>query len=109
MGLEAVLPNGDRITTGGKNVKDVAGYDLTQLLVGSGGTLAIITRIILRLVPLPPARQVALAVFHDLEQAGRSVERIIAARIIPATLEFLDRGTIQAVEAFAPVGLPTDA
>lgn len=109
MGLEAVLANGERITTGGKNVKDVAGYDLTQLLVGSEGTLAIITRVILRLVPLPPARQVALAVYDSLEAAARSVERIIAARIIPATLEFLDRGTIQAVEAFAHVGLPTDA
>ncbi|MBO2518243.1 MULTISPECIES: FAD-binding oxidoreductase [Limnochorda] len=109
MGLEAVLANGERITTGGKNVKDVAGYDLTRLLVGSEGTLAIITRIILRLIPLPPARQVALAVYTRLEEAARSVERIIAARMLPATLEFLDQGTIQAVEAFARVGLPTDA
>ncbi|BAS29053.1 FAD-binding oxidoreductase [Limnochorda pilosa] len=109
IGLEAVLPDGDRIVTGGKNVKDVAGYDLTQLLVGSEGTLGIVTRITVRLLPLPAHRQVALAVYHDLEQAARSVERIIAGRIIPATLEFLDRGTIEAVEAFAHVGLPTDA
>lgn len=109
MGLEAVLANGERITTGGKNVKDVAGYDLTRLLVGSEGTLGIITRITVRLLPLPPHRQVALAVYDELEQAARSVERIIASRIIPATLEFLDRGTLQAVEEYAHVGLPTDA
>lgn len=109
MGLEVVLANGERITTGGKNVKDVAGYDLTHLLVGSEGTLGLITRITLRLVPLPPHRQVALAVYNNLAAAARSVERIIATRIIPATLEFLDRGTLEAVEAFAHAGLPTDA
>src|SRR5690606_5157694 len=80
-----------------------------RLLVGSEGTLGIITRITVRLLPLPPHRQVALAVYDELEQAARSVERIIASRIIPATLEFLDRGTLQAVEEYAHVGLPTDA
>lgn len=108
MGLEAVLPTGEIIRTGGKNTKDVAGYDLTRLLVGSEGTLAVITRATLKLLPLPVARRTALALFADMVSAGRAVSRIIAARIIPATLEFLDNGTLQAVEEYAKVGLPTD-
>lgn len=109
LGLELVLPTGDVVETGGKNVKDVAGYDLTRLIVGSGGTLAVVTKAILKLVPLPPARRAAMALFDDMTDAGRAVSQIIANRIIPATLEFLDQGTLQAVEAFAHVGLPTDA
>lgn len=109
MGLELVLPTGEVLETGGKNVKDVAGYDLTRLIVGSGGTLAVVTQATLKLVPLPEARRAALALFDDMTDAGRAVSQIIASRIIPATLEFLDRGTLQAVEAFAGVGLPTDA
>lgn len=109
LGLEAVLPNGEVIRTGGKLMKDVAGYDLTKLLVGSEGTLAIITEAILKLIPKPQTQRVMLAMFADMAQAARSVSDIIANRIIPGTLEFLDQGTIRVVEDFKQIGLPTDA
>jgi glycolate oxidase len=108
MGLEAVLPSGEIIRTGGKNAKDVAGYDLTRLLVGSEGTLAVITEITVKLIPKPETKRACLAIFDDLQQAARTVARIIENRIIPCTLEYMDQGTIQAVEEFAHVGLPTD-
>ncbi|MDH4619217.1 FAD-linked oxidase C-terminal domain-containing protein [Brevibacillus sp. AY1] len=108
LGLEAVLPNGEVIRTGGKLMKDVAGYDLTKLLVGSEGTLAIITEAILKLIPKPTTQRVILAMYADMEQAARSVSDIIANRIIPGTLEFLDQGTIRVVEDFKQIGLPTD-
>ncbi|MFP3388361.1 FAD-binding oxidoreductase [Brevibacillus sp. SIMBA_040] len=108
LGLEAVLPNGEIIRTGGKLMKDVAGYDLTKLLVGSEGTLAIITQAILKLIPKPLSQRVMLAMFADMDQAARSVSDIIANRIIPGTLEFLDQGTIRVVEDFKRIGLPTD-
>ncbi|GED69623.1 glycolate oxidase subunit GlcD [Brevibacillus reuszeri] len=108
LGLEAVLPNGEIIRTGGKLMKDVAGYDLTKLLVGSEGTLAIITQAILKLIPKPLSQRVMLAMFADMDQAARSVSDIIANRIIPGTLEFLDQGTIRVVEDFKKIGLPTD-
>ncbi|HEY3365395.1 MAG TPA: FAD-linked oxidase C-terminal domain-containing protein [Symbiobacteriaceae bacterium] len=109
MGLEAVLANGDVLRTGGKNAKDVAGYDLTRLLVGSEGTLAVITEVTVKLIPKPETKRTALAIFDDLEAAARTVARIIAGKIIPVTLEFMDRGTINSVEDFAKVGLPRDA
>ncbi|PLR97869.1 glycolate oxidase subunit GlcD [Bacillus sp. T33-2] len=108
MGLEAVLPNGDIIRTGGKLAKDVAGYDLTRLLVGSEGTLAIITEATLKLIPMPETKQTMLALYQDIEAAARSVSKIIANKIIPATLEFLDQPTLVVVEAHAQIGLPTD-
>lgn len=109
IGLELVLADGTVLETGGKNVKDVAGYDLIRLVVGSGGTLAVVTKAILKLVPKPASRRVAMALFDQMEDAARAVSSIIAHKIIPATLEFLDQGTIQAVEEFAHIGLPTDA
>ncbi|MDF2924915.1 MAG: glycolate oxidase subunit GlcD [Paenibacillaceae bacterium] len=108
LGLTAVLPNGEIIRTGGKLTKDVAGYDLTKLLVGSEGTLAVITEAILKLLPAPPYKRVLLALFDDMRAAGRTVSRVIAARIIPGTLEFMDQGTIRVVEDFARIGLPTE-
>ncbi|MBE1447100.1 FAD-binding oxidoreductase [Paenibacillus sp. OAS669] len=109
IGLEAVLANGDILRTGGKLVKDVAGYDLTRLLVGSGGTLAIITEATVKLVPKPAFRRSMVAIYSDLSSAARSVSQIVANRITPCTLEFMDRATIRVVEDFARIGLPVDA
>ncbi|GAB7388863.1 glycolate oxidase subunit GlcD [Bacillaceae bacterium] len=108
IGLEAVLPSGEVLTTGGKLTKDVAGYDLTKLLVGSEGTLAIITKATVKLLPLPESKRVMLAMFRDMHAAARTVSRIIAAKIIPSTLEFLDNATIRVVEDYARIGLPRD-
>ena len=108
LGLEAVLSNGDIIRTGGKLMKDVAGYDLTKLLVGSEGTLAIITEATLKLIPPPQTKQTMLAMFKDIYSAARSVSKIIEKRIIPATLEFMDNATIQVVDDFAKLCLPRD-
>ncbi|UVI29542.1 FAD-binding oxidoreductase [Paenibacillus spongiae] len=108
LGLEAVLANGEVIRTGGKLMKDVAGYDLTKLLVGSEGTLAVITEATLKLVPPPKYKKTMLAMFKDIYGAARTVSSIIENRIIPATLEFLDRPTIRVVDDFAKLGLPLD-
>lgn len=108
LGLEVVLANGDVIRTGGKLAKDVAGYDLTRLFVGSEGTLGIVTEATLKLIPMPEAKQTMLALYQDLEAAARSVSKIIANKIIPVTLEFLDQPTLEVVEDFARIGLPTD-
>ncbi|MBW3112131.1 MULTISPECIES: glycolate oxidase subunit GlcD [Bacillaceae] len=108
LALEAVLPNGDIIRTGGKLAKDVAGYDLTRLFVGSEGTLCVITEATLKLVPMPEAKQTMLALYQDIEAAAKSVSNIISNRIIPTTLEFLDQPTLEVVEDFAKIGLPTD-
>jgi glycolate oxidase len=109
LGLEAVLANGDVVWLGSKCVKDVAGYNLRDLFIGSEGTLGIVTRVLLKLVPQPAARRTLLASFASIEAAGDTVSDIIAAKIIPCTLEFLDRQTIRSIEDFAHVGLPTDA
>jgi len=108
IGLEAVLASGEIVRTGGKLMKDVAGYDLTKLLVGSEGTLAIITEATLKLVPPPKSKKTMLAMYKDLYGAARTVSRIIEAKIIPATLEFMDNPTIRVVDDFAKLGLPRD-
>ena len=97
LGLEAVLPTGEVIRTGGKTVKNVVGYDLTQLLVGSEGTLAIITKIILRLIPRPPSQATLRATFDSIEAASAAVVHIIRARVVPAALELIDGETLEAV------------
>lgn len=108
MGLVTVLPDGDILSAGGKVVKDVAGYNLKQLLVSSEGTLGIFSEITVKLIPKPHSRKTMLVHFPQLEQAALTVSHIIAARIIPATLEFLDKITIKHVEEYARVGLPLD-
>ncbi|MFI8494249.1 MULTISPECIES: glycolate oxidase subunit GlcD [Peribacillus] len=108
IGLEVVLPNGDIIRTGGKLAKDVAGYDLTKLFVGSEGTLGIVTEAILKLIPIPETTKTMLALYQDLDAAAQSVAKIISNKIIPVTLEFLDRPTLIVVEDFAKIGLPTN-
>jgi glycolate oxidase len=97
LGLEAVLPTGEVIRTGGKVVKNVVGYDLTQLLVGSEGTLAILTEIILRLVPKPPMQTTLRATFPDVESSVAAVTNIIRARVVPAALELIDGDSLEAV------------
>ncbi|MES5396672.1 glycolate oxidase subunit GlcD [Bacillus amyloliquefaciens] len=109
LGLEAVLASGDIIRTGGKLTKDVAGYDLTRLFVGSEGTLGIVTEATLKLVPKPETKKTLLALYEHIEAAAESVSAIIAEKIIPATLEFLDQPTLQVIEDYAKIGLPTDA
>ncbi|MFD2681712.1 glycolate oxidase subunit GlcD [Bacillus seohaeanensis] len=106
--LEIVLANGDIIRTGGKLAKDVAGYDLTRLYVGSEGTLGVITEATLKLIPMPETKKTMLALYQDIEAAARSVSKIIANKIIPTTMEFLDQPTLKVVEDFAQIGLPTD-
>jgi len=97
LSLEAVLPTGEIIETGSKAVKNVVGYDLTQLLIGSEGTLAIITRVTLRLVPKPPARATLLAAFSDIQAAVDAVSALIRRRVIPATIELLDSESLAAM------------
>ncbi len=109
LGLEAVLGTGEVIRTGGRLVKDVAGYDVTRLLVGSEGTLAVFTEIIVALAPRPAASKYGVAYFEDLAAAAGAVEKIITSGILPATLEFLDNTCLVAVEDFAHLGLDTKA
>jgi glycolate oxidase len=97
LGLEAVLPTGEVVRTGGKSVKNVVGYDLTQLLVGSEGTLAIITRIILRLIPKPPAHATLRATFASVAAAAAAVNNIVRRRVVPAALELIDGDSLEAV------------
>lgn len=108
LGLEYVLPTGEILRCGGKNYKDVAGYDLTRLLVGSEGTLAVITELTLKLLPLPESKRTMVVYCKRMVDAARIVERTIAAKIIPATMEFLDQSTMRVVDQFAHLGLPTD-
>jgi glycolate oxidase len=108
-GLEVVLPSGEVVHTGSACAKDVVGYDLTTLFVGSEGTLGVVTKAILRLLPMPEARQTLTATFGAMAAAAKTVSEIIAAGIVPATLEFLDGASIRAVERHAKLGLPTAA
>ncbi len=109
MGFELVLPTGEIMWIGNKCVKDVAGYSLREVFIGSEGTLGIFTRILLRLLPKPKARRTLLAIFTRMQHAAETVSAIIAHPIIPCTLEFLDDTTINCVEDYAHVGLPREA
>lgn len=106
MGLEAVLPTGEIINTGVRTVKGVVGYDLTRLITGSEGTLAVITKAVLKLIPLPEATLTMLATFPDVNGAAKAVSGIIKAKIVPSTLEFMDSVSAKCVEEYARVGLP---
>ena len=98
LALEAVLPTGEIVHTGSKAVKNVVGYDLTQLLVGSEGTLAIITRVTLRLIPRPAARATLAAAFAGVQDAVDAVSGLIASRVVPAAIELVDGASLRAVE-----------
>src|SRR4030067_3758797 len=109
MEIEVVLPNGKVLSIGVRTTKGVVGYDLTRLLVGSEGTLSVFTKIRLKVLPLPEEVVTLLAIFDNLESSGKAVSKIVSTKIIPRTLEFMDREAIIAVENFKPVGLPQDA
>lgn len=109
LGLEAVLPDGTRVEVGKRTLKHVTGYDLAGLLVGSEGTLAVITRCILRLVPNPPAIETALVSFADAAAASVALTAVLAAGVVPRTLELLDRAALTAVRAKVPGRFPEDA
>ncbi len=94
-GIEAVLPNGNIVRHGGKLLKNVTGYNLTQLIIGSEGTLAVITKIYFRLLPLPRHRTMLLVPFGELESCARAVPAIMHAGIVPSALEFLERDAIE--------------
>lgn len=109
MGLEFFDVNGDLVKAGARTVKCVTGYNLGGLLVGSEGTLGVFDKITLKLIPMPPAKKAMMAIFSDMNKASETVSAIIAHRIVPVTLEFMDNFTIRAVEDFSHVGLPVDA
>ncbi|HTZ18750.1 MAG TPA: FAD-linked oxidase C-terminal domain-containing protein [Dissulfurispiraceae bacterium] len=108
MGMEVVLANGDTVRFGGKTVKNVTAYDFANLFVGSEGTLGLVTEITVKLIPGPKYRRSMMGLFKKLEDAGNTVTGIIKSLVIPATLEIMDKMTIQTVESYARVGLPTD-
>ena len=109
LGLEVVMADGTVLRLGGRNVKDVAGYGLIPLLVGSQGTLALVTEATLRLRAAPPPRATLLAFFPSLEAAGEAVAGITRAGIVPVTLELMDRVTIRAVDDVHRLGLDREA
>ncbi|MBP1628699.1 MAG: FAD/FMN-dependent dehydrogenase [Holophagaceae bacterium] len=109
LALEVVMPTGEIVHTGARTMKSVAGLDLTRLLVGSEGTLGIITRITVRLLALPPAKKTLMAIFPDLEKASETVARIFTGGMVPTTLELLDKTFINAIEDYRQIGLPRDA
>ena len=106
LGLTVVTPTGEIIHTGGRTMKNVVGYDLTRLFVGSEGTLGIVTEIILRLLPKPEARKTMLVAFETIDGAAQAVSAIIRGKIIPTTLEFMDESAIDCVRQATPLDLP---
>ncbi|TWT93470.1 putative FAD-linked oxidoreductase [Botrimarina colliarenosi] len=109
MGMRVVLASGEEVWLGNQCVKDVAGYNLKDLFIGSEGTLGVITEVLLKLLPRPAARKTMVATFATIESAAQAVSDIIARKIVPCTVEFLDQMTIRCVEDYAKLGLPTDA
>jgi len=109
LGIEAVLPTGEIINTGVSTAKGVVGYDLTRLLVGSEGTLGVITRMTLRLLPLPERVSTMTAVFNNMATAAKAVAAIIRYGIIPRTIEYMDNASIRCVEEYLNAGLPVNS
>ncbi len=109
LGLEVVIPGGEVLRFGGRVMKDVSGYDLKHLFIGSEGTLGVITEVTLRLLPRPPALGALAVAFDDLEAACEAVVAILSAGILPLMAELMDQGVMRAVEAFHPYGLPVEA
>ncbi|QHT48002.1 FAD-binding protein [Bacillus sp. SB49] len=109
LGLELVTPEGELIRTGGQTIKNVTGYDLTKLIVGSEGTLGVITEATLKLLPKPIAKQTIMVEFNDIRTAGEAISRTLTSGILPSKMEMMDHACIRAVENFKPSGLPLDA
>ncbi|MGE5811050.1 MAG: FAD-linked oxidase C-terminal domain-containing protein, partial [Ignavibacteria bacterium] len=109
LGIEMVLPDGELLKTGGKNMKDAAGYNLRDFIVGSEGTLGIITKILLKLIPKPLNFVTILAYFDKLSDSAKAVSGIIASHIVPCMMEFLDKTTVNCVEDFVHIGLPRNS
>ena len=109
LGVEAVLPTGEIINTGVSTAKGVVGYDLTRLFVGSEGTIGVITRMTLRLLPLPASVSTMTAVFNNMETAAKAVSAIIRYGIIPRTIEYMDNASIRCVEKYLNMGLPVNS
>ncbi len=108
IGLEVVTATGEILNTGVRTMKGVVGYDLTRLIVGSEGTLGLVTKITVKLIPLPEAKATILALFNEVEDAARAVSAIIAAKVIPSTIEFMDRASIRCSEKASPMGIPEE-
>ncbi len=109
MGIDFFDSFGELVKSGSRTVKCATGYNLSGLLVGSEGTLGVFNEIILKLIPFPAHKKSMFAVFDEMDMASRAVSAIIAAHVVPATLEFMDNFTIKAVESFSHAGLPVDA
>ncbi|HUJ70180.1 MAG TPA: FAD-linked oxidase C-terminal domain-containing protein [Syntrophorhabdales bacterium] len=109
LGLEVVLPSGDIISLGGRNVKNVVGYDLIHIFISAEGTLGVITGAELKLMRVPPAKKTTMVVYDDMTAAGESVFRVLENGVIPDKIEFLDNWVINRIEEMMPMGLPKDA
>jgi glycolate oxidase len=108
LGLEVVLPGGKVMRTGGRTIKNVAGYDLTRLIVGSEGTLGVVTEITVKLLPLPKAKGTVLALFRTLEEACEAMEALLSGGVLPLTTELMDDLSIRAVEGYMEMGVPKE-
>jgi glycolate oxidase len=109
LGLEVVLADGEIVRLGGQTIKNRMGYEMATLFVGSEGTLGIVTRITVRLIPLPKSQTTMLAVFENMEIAGEAVSHIISSRIVPAKIEFVDNWFLRRIEEVTHLGLPVEA
>ena len=109
LGLEVVLPSGEVLRTGGKTLKNVTGYNLTQLFCGSEGTLGLITEMTLKLIPLPETKRTLQAAYQSMGDAGKTVSKVFEIGILPVALEILDKTFINIIEDYAQLGLPREA
>lgn len=109
MGMEVFANTGDLVKTGSRTVKCATGYNIAPLLVGSEGTLAVTSKVTLKLIPPPKASKAMMALFKDMDGASQAVAGIIAAHVVPCTLEFLDHASINYIEDYVKIGLPRDA
>ena len=109
LSLEVVLPTGEIVETGVRTLKGVVGYDLTRLMVGSEGTLGVVTKAMVRLLPRPEAVKTMLAIFGDLSDAGRAVNAIMNSKAAPSVMELMDSASIKCVEESRNLAIPADA